>query len=102
MGVGGQVFSLQNEPITKLGLHLEGELDGIPLSLDTITGSEPDIGPSGYVFNLADHPIASNDSLWIQLNDGGGVPLSDVVVFSISEQCDENFVMINWRQVREP
>ncbi len=102
LGVGGQVFSLQNEPIAKLGVHLEGELDGIPLSLDAITGSAPEIGPSGYVFNLADRPIASEDSLWVQLNDGSGVTLSDIVVYSTSDQCDENFVMVNWRQVREP
>ena len=102
MGVGGQVFSLQNEPISNLGVHVEGELDGVPLSLDAITGSAPEIGPSGYVFDLSDTPIVSEDTLWIQLNDGAGVTLSDIVYFSTSDKCDENFVMVNWRQVREP
>jgi hypothetical protein len=101
MGVGGQVFSLQNSPIANLGVHLEGELDGVPISLDAITGSAPAIGPSGYVFDLADKPIVSDNTLWIQLNDGTGAPLSDMVIFSTSDSCDENFVMVNWRQVRE-
>jgi hypothetical protein len=101
MGVGGQVFSMQNSPIANLGVHLEGELDGVPVSLDTLTGSAPEIGPSGYVFNLSDKPIVSDNTLWIQLNDGTGATLSDMVFFSTSDSCDENFVMVNWRQVRE-
>ena len=59
MGVGGQVFNLENQPISNLGVHLEGTLGGNPISLDAVTGSARDIGPSGYVFNLATQPIAS-------------------------------------------
>ncbi|MGD2161625.1 MAG: hypothetical protein PVI81_07780 [Anaerolineales bacterium] len=101
MGVGGQVFNLENQPIANLGVHLEGELDGESVSLDAISGSAPDIGPSGYVFDLADEPIASEGDLWIQLNDGSGTPLSEQIFFDTSTECNENFVMINWRQVRE-
>jgi hypothetical protein len=39
--------------------------------------------------------------LWIQLNDGAGTPLSEQIIFNTSDNCNENFVMINWRQVRE-
>jgi hypothetical protein len=101
MGVGGQVFNMENQPIVNLGIHLEGELEGNPLDLDTITGSAPDIGPSGYVFNLGDHPIGSVDTIWVYVHDGSGSPLSDQVFFSTSTECNENFVMVNWRQVRE-
>ncbi len=101
MGVGGQIFNLENQPIANLGIHLEGELDGESVSLDSISGSAPDIGPSGYVFDLADQPIASEGDLWIQLNDGSGTPLSEQIFFDTSAECNENFVMINWRQVRE-
>lgn len=102
MGVGGQVFSLENDPILEIGVHLGGELQGEPIDLDALTGSATDIGPSGYVFDLADHPIGSDGSIWIQLNDGSGTPLSDQVNVSTSNNCSENFVMVNWRQVREP
>ena len=101
IGVGGQVFSLDNEPIVDLGVHLEGELDGQPVSLDAITGSAPAIGPSGYVFNLGTTPVLSEETLWIQLNDGSESVLSAVVFLSTSDDCNENFVMVNWRQVRE-
>lgn len=100
MGVGGQIFNLENQPIAELGIHLEGELAGEQISLDAISGSAPDIGPSGYVFDLADEPIVSEGSLWIQLNDRAGAALSEQIFFNTSDNCNENFVMINWRQVR--
>lgn len=101
MGVGGQVFNLENQPIANLGVHLEGTLDGNPVSLDTVTGSATAIGPSGYVFNLSTEPIASEETLWVQLNDGAGTALSEQVFFTTTTDCNENFVMVNFRQVRE-
>lgn len=100
LGVGGQVFDINGEPIQGLGVHLGGSLEGTTIELDTLSGSAPSLGPAGYVFNLADEPIASDDSLWIQLNDTAGVTLSDQIFFDTSASCDENFVLINWRQVR--
>jgi hypothetical protein len=101
LGVGGQVFNLENQPIVGLGIHLEGELNGETVSLDAISGSDLGIGPAGYVFDLGNTPIVSEGSLWIQLNDGSGTPLSEQIFFNTSDDCNENFVMINWRQVRE-
>jgi hypothetical protein len=101
MGVGGQVFNLDNAPIANLGVHLEGEINGKAIDLDALTGSAPDIGPSGYVFDLADQPSASEGSIWIQLNDGAGKALSEQVFLNTYDNCNENFVMVNWRQVRE-
>ena len=100
MGVGGQVFNLDNLPIANLGIHLEGELAGNPIDLDAFSGSATQIGPSGYVFDLAEEPIASEGTIWLQLNDGSGVPLSEKVYIDASADCNENFVMVNWRQVR--
>lgn len=100
MGVGGQVFDQEGEPITDLGVHLEGTLGEQSFELDTLTGSAPNLGPAGYVFDLADQPIASEETLWIQLNDTAGVPLSDPVFLNTSDSCDENLVLVNWRQVR--
>lgn len=100
MGVGGQIFDINGEPIQGLGVHLEGTIDGTGVELDTLSGSSPSLGPAGYVFNLTDEPIATEDTLWVQLNDTAGVTLSDQVFFDTSASCDENFVLINWIQVR--
>jgi hypothetical protein len=100
MGVGGQAFNVDGEPIQGLGVHLEGTIGGLPIKLDSLTGSATALGPAGYVFNVSDHPIASQGSLWIQLNDTAGIPLSDKAFLDTSDSCDQNLVLINWKQVR--
>lgn len=101
MGVGGSVFDMEGDPIVNLGIRLEGELGGNPISLDALSGSFPALSPSGYVFNLSDHPIASDGTIWVYLHDGSGKPLSEQEFIVTSEECGKNFVMVNWRQVRE-
>jgi hypothetical protein len=101
MGVMGQVFDLENAPILNLSVHLVGELEGVgEIDLWAITGSAPDVGPGGYLFNIADHPIASEGTLWIQVDDGGGTALSEMIYLDSSESCSENLIMVNWRQIR--
>ncbi|MGA9531608.1 MAG: hypothetical protein WBR18_02730 [Anaerolineales bacterium] len=100
MGVGGQAFKLDGEPMIDIGVHLEGEIAGLRIELDTLTGSAPELGPAGYVFNVSDHPIASDETLWVQLNDTAGVPLSEPAYLTTSNSCDENMVLVNWKQVR--
>jgi len=100
MGVGGQAFDVNGEPIQQLGVHLEGTIGDLPIKLDSLTGSASALGPAGYVFNVSDHPIASQGTLWIQLNDTAGIPLSNKVFLDTSDSCDQNLVLINWKQVR--
>jgi hypothetical protein len=100
MGIYGQVFDLNNSPILELGVHLVGELEGLePIDMYALTGSAPDLGPGAYLFNIADHPIASEEELWIQLDDGSGVLLSAVIYIDTSDSCDENLIMVNFRQL---
>lgn len=101
MGVFGQIFNLDNQPILELAVRLGGELEGLdPIDMTALSGSAPDLGPGAYLFNIADQPIASEGTLWIQLDDGGGNPLSDRIYLNTSDSCTENLVMVNWRQVR--
>jgi hypothetical protein len=101
MGIGGQVFNLNGEPIIELTVHLVGELDGLePFDLFALTGSSTELGPGGYLFEIADHPIASQGDVWIQLDDGSGNPLSDVIYLDTSDSCTENLILVNFRQVR--
>ncbi|HET7011532.1 MAG TPA: hypothetical protein VFI11_12225 [Anaerolineales bacterium] len=100
MGVAGQVFDLSKAPYPGVTVHVEGQLAGQLVKIDTLTGSATRIGPAGYVFDLSDHPIASTGTLWIQLKDTAGLLLSDKVFFNTSAQCDQNMVFINWNQVR--
>jgi hypothetical protein len=101
MGVFGQIFNFDNEPILELTVRLGGELPELgAIDMTAISGSAPELGPGAYLFNIADHPIASEGTLWIQLDDGGGNPLSEKVYLTTSDSCTENLIMVNWRQVR--
>ncbi len=100
MGVGGQVFDMNGAPVAGLSVHLEGQLGGQPFDLTALTGSAGVLGPSGYVFDLSDRPTASQGTLWLQLQDTAGLPLSDKLFLTTIESCEQNFLLINWRQVR--
>ena len=100
MGVGGQVFDMNGGPVRLQSVHMEGQLDSTPIALTTLTGTAGVLGESGYVFDLATHPIASNLTLWIQLVDEAGMALSERVYLVTYDPCEQNFVLVNWRQVR--
>jgi hypothetical protein len=99
MGVAGQVFDKDRNPLVGITIHVEGQLAGQLVDQDSLTGSNPRIGPAGYTINLSDHPIASAGTMWIQLKDTAGLDLSDQVFFSTSADCDENLVFINWNEL---
>jgi len=99
MGVAGQVFDKNRNPLVGITVHVEGQLAGQLVDQDSLTGSNPRIGPAGYTINLSDHPIASNGTMWIQLLDTAGLKLSDQVYFSTSTNCDKNLVFINWTEL---
>jgi hypothetical protein len=79
---------------------MEGQLGSTPIALTTLTGTALVLGESGYIFDLATHPIASSQALWIQLVDEAGLPLSEKVYLVTYDSCEQNFVLVNWHQVR--
>jgi hypothetical protein len=99
MGVAGQVFDKDRNPLVGISVHVEGQLAGQLVDQSSLTGSNPRIGPAGYTVNLSDHPIASSGTMWIQLSDTAGLDLSEQVYFSTSADCDENLVFINWNEL---
>jgi hypothetical protein len=99
MGVGGQVFDEQGGPISPgVTVHLQGNLNGVPISLDTLSGSATALGPAGYVFQLADEPMATQGSLWIELRDTDGTPLSERLYLTTYDSCEQNLVLANWHK----
>jgi hypothetical protein len=81
MGVAGQVFDKDRNPLVGISVHVEGQLAGQLVDQSSLTGSNPRIGPAGYTVNLSDHPIASSGTMWIQLSDTAGLDLSEQVYF---------------------
>lgn len=99
-GVGGQVFDLQGAPMVGVTVQMGGRFGGSEVYLLSLTGTAIQYGPAGYEFTLGDKPAASNQTLWVQLLDQAGLPLSDKVTFETYDDCSKNLVLINFKQVR--
>jgi hypothetical protein len=101
MGVGGQVTSLNGSPVYFITVGLGGTLQGqVFETLLTMTGTAEQYGSGGYEFKIADKPIASNNTLWVQLYDQSSLPLSDKIYFSTSDECSKALTLINFVQVK--
>jgi len=100
-GVAGQATSLNGEAVRGLFVQLGGSMPG-EAGMDNLvmTGLAPHYGPGGFEFTLADKPVASNGTLWIQLLDQQNLPLSDRIYFNTFDDCQKNLIIIFFTQVR--
>lgn len=96
-GISGQVFDLQNRGIIGLIVRWEGPNN---TSGEAITGSAPKYGQSGYLIPLGNAPVASTNTYKIQLRNGSGQPLSEVLVLQTFEDCNRNQILVNFVQNR--
>ena len=94
-GVAGQVFSLAGLPVDGRIVELHGQLEGNQVSLSTTSGSSLQMGPGGYDFQLSDHPVATNGTLYIQLMDDNGARLTRQTYFRTVDACDRNLTIVN-------
>jgi hypothetical protein len=101
LGVGGNVYDMQGRPVFGLMVKVGGTLGGKTVKeMTTLTGLARAYGESGYEFKLGAKPVASNDSLWIQLFDQAQIPISEKIYFDTYAECNMNLVLINFKQVR--
>ena len=102
MGVGGQVFSRNEEPVLGLIVEVGGELADAPVLLLGMTGESAALGSGGYEVKLSDQVAASKDSIWLQLHDIHGKPQSDKVFFDTyggEGACEKNLIIINFSEL---
>jgi len=101
MGVAGQVLDISGAPVsTGVVIQLSGVIGGDFVDITSLTGIAPQYGQSGYEFFLGDRPIASNNTLWVQLIDQAGRALSEKIYFETFDDCSRNLVFINFKQLR--
>jgi hypothetical protein len=94
-GIGGQVFGLDGRPVTGLVVKLEGEIDGSEILVYGITGGSLQFGPGGFLMTLADHPVASNGALSLQVIDIAGTELSSDIALNTYNDCSRNLLLVN-------
>jgi hypothetical protein len=101
MGVGGQVTSLNGSPVIGIFARIGGTLEGkVFQTLLSMTGTAVEYGQGGYEFKIADKPIASNNTLWVQLYDQSDLPLSDKIYLVTSDECAKALTLLNFVQVK--
>jgi hypothetical protein len=101
MGVAGRAFDLTGAPIEQgLLVQLGGTLNDEPVDNLGMVGMVSIYGPGGYEFELGEGPVASTQTLWVQLLDQAMLPLSDKIYFDTFSECDKNLILINFNQVR--
>lgn len=96
LGIAGQVFDKNRNPVKMLVVEVGGSLGGDEVFGLSLTGNAPTYGPAGYEIRLVDHLVESNSSIWIQLFDLGGNPLSSQIFFDTFADCDKNLILINF------
>ena len=99
-GIGGAVVDAKNSPVIGMVVVLRGSLDGKLIELQTVSGINPEYGPSGFEFVLGNAPIKTDKTLYIQLVDQSNIPLSDAIYFSTSTECNKNLVLVRLKKTR--
>jgi hypothetical protein len=99
LGVAGVVYDATHAPLNNLFVELGGKLGDQPIQMKVVTGPIHTTEGGEFEFRLADKPILSLNSLWIQLFDANQVPLSDKIVFNTYDGCDRNLVEINFLEI---
>lgn len=97
-GIGGQLFDLSGKPIPGAIVKIDGSLGGAPVNLLGVSGGERKLGPAGFVLQVANRPIASNGTLFLQILDITGKALSPRISLQTYADCQHNLVLINIKE----
>lgn len=96
-GIGGTVVNANNSPIIGQVVVLRGTLNGSSIEQQTVSGINKEYGESGFEFVIGNAPIAST-TLYLQLVDLSGIPLSDKITVPTSADCTKNLVLVRFKK----
>jgi hypothetical protein len=98
MYVAGQAIDSKKNPGLGFIVKLGGSVPGKSFNELTMTGLASAYGQSGFEFNLQVKPVASKNSLWIQLFDQSNAPLSEQIFLTTYAECTKNLVYVRFTQ----
>ncbi len=101
LGVAGQVFDSAGVVQKNILIKSGGLLAGTAVVEDmTMPLAEPEVdlayGPGGFEVTLANAPAASENSIWIQLFNLEGEPISERVYLTTYDDCQKNLILMNF------
>ncbi len=101
--VAGEAVDLNNAPYLKGIVKVGGTLGGQTIDPDkhtTVTGVATQFGPAGFEIPLEVAPVNSQNTLWIQLFDTAGVPLSEKKFFNTYSSCEKNLIQVRFKATK--
>lgn len=96
MGLAGQVFAEDDTEILGLTVIAGNINDGEENASAAITGLSTAYGLGGYEIQLANIPVESTATYWVQVFDQDGEPLTAKLFFNTYEDCEQNLILINF------
>ena len=99
LGIAGQVFTIDARVLPNLVIEVNGNLGGKEILLRTLTGDQTALGPGGFLAKIAEKPVGSKNTLWVQLFDQDGKAMSQRIYLDTFDSCDKNLVLINFTEV---
>jgi hypothetical protein len=102
LGVVGQVFDGDGNPIKNLVVIIKGNLGEKTINSAMLTGLKEAISyePAGYEMVLSDKVLRSTKSLVIHIKDLDGNVLTPSIEFDTFDDCNKNLITINFQAIR--
>jgi hypothetical protein len=106
LGIGGTVSDSNGADIISTVIGLSGTLNGqpVPTGSVTVSGLYKAYGGSGFQFDLgtilhlSTIPVDSNHTLYLQVLDQAGLPLSDNIYINTYSDCSKNLVLVRFKK----
>ena len=101
LGVAGIVLDKNNAHHIYVQVLLFGTLKDQQVNNITVSGTAPQYyGASGFEFQLGTAPVESSKTLFLQLRDQGGMPLSENVYINTYSDCNKNMVFVTFKGIK--
>ena len=106
LGIGGTIVDSNGADMIPMLIGLFGKLNGqsVPSGSVTASGIYSAYGRSGFEFNLgkilhlSTVPVASTGTLYLQVLDQAGLPLSNNVYINTYNDCSKNLVLVRFKK----
>lgn len=98
--IAGNVVDNAGNPLVFMLVRVGGTLGGETLQLeDALSGSNPNYSSSGWEVKIADAPIDSTGTVFVELYTlESEDPVSDLIIVDTFNDCNQNLIMVNFVQ----
>ena len=101
LGVAGQVFDSGGQVQKNILIKAGGDINGNKVVEDmtmplTNPGIDLGYGPGGYELTLGSAPADTNLTVWVQLYNLTGAPLSERIYLVTYNDCQKNLILMNF------